>query len=91
MRFPQVVERVDEPERERGEPYRLPENCPSCGTALVERGPFTVCPNSFACPAQLTGRLQHYGSRQGLDVEGLGEETASAVVVSGRERIDHRP
>lgn len=81
--IPQVVERIEEPGRERGVPYRLPEDCPSCGTRLVERGPFTVCPNSFGCPAQLTGRIQHYGSRQGLDIEGLGEETARLLVSSG--------
>lgn len=81
--IPQVVERIEEPGRERGIPYRLPEVCPSCGTRLVERGPFTVCPNSFACPAQLIGRIQHYGSRQGLDIEGLGEETAKLLVSAG--------
>jgi DNA ligase (NAD+) len=81
--IPQVVERIEEPERERGEPYRLPDDCPSCGTPLIERGPFTVCPNNFACPAQLIGRIQHYGSRQGLDIEGLGEETAKLLVSTG--------
>ena len=81
--IPQVVERIEEPERERGEAFRLPDGCPSCGTSLVERGPFTVCPNSLACPAQLIGRIQHYGSRQGLDIEGLGEETARLLVSAG--------
>lgn len=81
--IPQVVERIEEPGRERGQEYRLPAGCPSCGTELVERGPFTVCPNSFACPAQLVGRIQHYGSRQGLDIEGLGEETAKLLVSDG--------
>ncbi len=58
----------------------MPAECPSCGTELEERGPFTVCPNSFGCPAQLVGRIQHFGSRQALDIEGLGEETAKLLV-----------
>jgi DNA ligase (NAD+) len=58
----------------------MPAGCPSCGTELEERGPFTVCPNSFGCPAQLVGRIQHFGSRQALDIEGLGEETAKLLV-----------
>jgi len=78
--IPQVVERIEEEGRERGDPFRMPETCPSCGTELEERGPFTVCPNSFGCPAQLVGRIQHFGSRHALDIEGLGEETAKLLV-----------
>ena len=78
--IPQVVERVEEEDHERGEEFRMPADCPSCGTELEERGPFTVCPNSFGCPSQLVGRIQHFGSRQALDIEGLGEETAKLLV-----------
>ncbi len=78
--IPQVVERVEEEDHERGEEFRMPVGCPSCGTELEERGPFTVCPNSFGCPAQLVGRIQHFGSRPALDIEGLGEETAKLLV-----------
>ena len=81
--IPQVVERVDEPGRKRAPPYRMPSNCPSCGTSLVERGPFTLCPNRFGCPAQLAGRLEHFASRDALDIEGLGEETAKLLVTEG--------
>lgn len=83
--IPQVVERIDTGE-ERGEPFRMPERCPSCDTPLVKRGPYTVCPNGFECPAQLVGRLTHYGSRGGLDIEGLGERTAVQLVERGLVR-----
>jgi DNA ligase (NAD+) len=81
--IPQVVERIEEPDRERGPEWRMPDVCPSCGTALTERGPFTVCPNSFECPAQLVGRIVHFASRNALDVEGLGDETAKQFVNEG--------
>jgi DNA ligase (NAD+) len=84
--IPQVVERIDESGRERGEPFRMPRDCPSCGTPLVERGPYTICPNSFECPAQLAGRIQHFASRSALDIEGLGEETAKQLVAEGLVR-----
>ncbi len=80
--IPEIVERI-ESEDEREPPYGLPERCPSCDTPLTERGPFTICPNSFACPAQLAGRLEHLGSRGALDIEGLGEETARLLVETG--------
>ncbi len=81
--IPQVVERVPEEGRERGEAFSMPESCPSCGTPPVERGPFTVCPNHFGCAAQLKGRLVHFGSRHAMDIEGLGEETATLFVNLG--------
>ncbi len=80
--IPQVVERIDDG-RERAAPWRMPEHCPSCGHELVERGPFSLCPNTFDCPAQRAGRLQHFGSRDALDIEGLGEETARLLVDRG--------
>ncbi len=82
--IPQVLERVEEPGRKRAAKYRMPKTCPSCDTALVESGPFTICPNTFECPAQLVGRIQLFGCRDALDVEGLGGETAKLFV---RERL----
>ncbi len=84
--IPQVVERIEEPDRERSEPWRMPADCPSCGTSLIERGPFTVCPNSFECPAQLVGRIVHFASRNALDIEGLGDESAKLFATQGLVR-----
>ncbi|HEV2846078.1 MAG TPA: NAD-dependent DNA ligase LigA, partial [Thermoanaerobaculia bacterium] len=81
--IPQVIERIDEPDRERGPEWKMPDRCPSCHTQLTERGPFTVCPNSFECPAQLAGRIVHFASRDALDVEGLGDETSKLFVAQG--------
>jgi DNA ligase (NAD+) len=84
--IPQVIERLEEPERERAPAWTMPDACPSCGTPLVERGPFTVCPNGFECPAQLAGRVVHLASREALDAEGLGEESAKLFVAHGLVR-----
>ncbi|MEZ4417335.1 MAG: NAD-dependent DNA ligase LigA [Gemmatimonadota bacterium] len=78
--IPQVLERVPEPGHKRHAAYALPAACPACGTPVVLKGPFTLCPNRFGCPAQLKGRLVHFGSRGALDIEGLGEETAKLLV-----------
>ena len=81
--IPQVLERIEEPGRERAEPWVMPAECPSCEALLEPRGPYTFCPDLFACPAQLAGRIQHLGSRHALDIEGLGEETANLLVRQG--------
>lgn len=65
---------------ERG--FVMPEHCPSCGTALApaKDGDVDVrCPNTRSCPAQVTERIAHIGSRGALDIEGLGDEAASAL------------
>jgi DNA ligase (NAD+) len=81
--IPHVLERIEEEGHERPEPWSMPPACPSCGTPLVERGPFSVCDNGFGCPAQRAGRLQHFASRDALDIAGLGGEIAALLVDEG--------
>jgi len=81
--IPQVVGRVKEKGRKRGEEFTMPDRCPSCDAELEERGPFTVCPNRFGCVAQLTRGIEHFASRGALDIEGLGEETSTLLVDRG--------
>jgi len=78
--IPQVVERLEEAGVDRGPPFEMPGECPACGTPVLEDGPATLCPNHFGCPAQLKGRLVHFASRSGLDIEGLGSETVNMLV-----------
>jgi DNA ligase (NAD+) len=80
--IPQVVE-VLEHEAERHAPFEMPTECPACGTPVYEDGPRTICPNRFGCPAQLKARIVHFGAREALDIEGLGEETANLFVERG--------
>lgn len=84
--IPQVVERVEEEGKERRPPFRMPDHCPACGTEVEVKGPYTVCANRFGCPAQLKGRIVHFGSRGALDIEGLGDETANLLVERGLVR-----
>jgi len=78
--IPEVVERVPQPREKRAEPFRMPRKCPECAIAIVQEGPFDRCPNGLACPAQLKGAIQHFGSRDALDIRGLGKETVDALV-----------
>lgn len=83
--IPQVVEVVERGD-DRSAPFEMPDRCPSCRTELVRRGPFLVCPNAFGCPAQLRGRIEHFASRNALDIEGLGEKVAGQLVDTGKAR-----
>ena len=81
--IPQVVERVEEEGVDRGVEFKIPDNCPVCEVGVVERGPFSYCPNRFGCAAQLKRGILHFSSREGLDIEGLGEEVCSMLVDKG--------
>ena len=73
-----VVELRDGTERE----FVMPTECPACGTPLrsMKEGDVDLrCPNARSCPAQVRGRVEHVGSRGGLDIEALGEVTAAAL------------
>jgi DNA ligase (NAD+) len=73
-----VVELRDGTERE----FVMPTRCPECGTPLAPAKEGDVdlrCPNTFSCPAQVRGRVEHVGSRGALDIEVLGEVTAAAL------------
>lgn len=62
--------------------FVMPRNCPECGTELraMKEGDIDLrCPNARGCPAQVRGRIEHIGSRGGLDIEGLGEVAAAAL------------
>jgi DNA ligase (NAD+) len=78
--IPEIVERLPARGGKRRPPFRMPARCPACGTRVVREGPLTRCPNRFGCPAQLKRSLQHFASEGALDVEGIGEETADALV-----------
>lgn len=73
-----VIERRDGTQHE----WIMPKNCPECGAELraMKEGDIDLrCPNARACPAQVRGRVEHIGSRGGLDIEVLGEITAAAL------------
>ena len=78
--IPEIVEVLPRRSGKRQRPFRMPRRCPACGTPVVTDGPTTACPNRFGCPAQLKRSLQHFASEGALDVQGIGEETANALV-----------
>jgi DNA ligase (NAD+) len=83
--IPEVVKRVPIGGTGRHAPFVMPTRCPECHTRLMHEGPFDRCPNGLTCPAQLKRTIQHFGSREALDIRGLGRETADALVSAGLE------
>tara|TARA_R110002073_G_scaffold64719_3_gene161902 strand:- start:9881 stop:11923 length:2043 start_codon:yes stop_codon:yes gene_type:complete len=82
--IPKVV-RVEKHERKiERPPFQFPTHCPVCSTELVrdDGGVYIRCP-SPECPAQLRQRLIYFGSRPGMDIDGLGDELVDLLVQRG--------
>ena len=56
-----------------------PNNCPSCGTKLIEIGAHIFCENTLSCKPQLLKNIVHFASRDAMNIEGLSEKTAEQL------------
>lgn len=83
--IPEVVRAI--PEKRNGEErdFRFPSVCPSCGEPVFrdeDEGAAWRCTNS-ACPAQLSRGIEHFASKDAMDIEGLGPQLVEALLSAG--------
>ena len=78
--IPDVTEVV---EPASGDQFDFPERCPVCEAAVEREGPLAFCPAGLGCPAQREAAIEHYASRDALDIEGLGEERVEQLLDAG--------
>ncbi len=82
--IPQVVGPLREQRDGSERPFAPPANCPVCGTPSV-RYPDEVmryCPNPL-CPGRTVEGIIHFGSRDAMDIRGLGAERVRQLVEAG--------
>lgn len=82
--IPEVV-RVVKEDRTGGEViFNMPEICPACGARVHREGDEAAyrC-TSPDCPAQLLRSLEHFVSRDAMDIEGMGPSVVEKLVESG--------
>lgn len=79
--IPHVVKVIKDKRSGHEKKYHLPKKCPACGETVIkpEGEAATRCINT-SCPAQLKGSLEHFGSKQALDIDGLGEKLVDQLV-----------
>ena len=82
--IPEVLDVVLDKRPPNTTPFKLPLVCPECG-APVLRDPDGValrCTDS-ACPAQLLRAIEHFASRNAMDIDGLGKAIVESLVSGG--------
>lgn len=75
---------VDKKYRDNQIEFRMPEKCPSCGERVVREKDEAAyrCVNS-ECPAQLSRSLEHFVSRDAMNIDGCGEAQINALIAAG--------
>jgi len=79
--IPAVLRVVKEKRPAGSAPFVFPTACPECGseTRRIEGEVALRCLN-VECPAQVRGRLEHFASRQCMDIEGMGIAVVNQLV-----------
>ena len=82
--IPQVIGPVEERRTGEETPFRMPDWCPDCGTAVVKSEDEAMhrCPNA-SCPAQFFELLKHFVGKGAMDIDGLGERWCYALIEAG--------
>lgn len=79
--IPEVV--CAHPEKRDGTqiPFHMPNHCPSCGHEVVQaEGEVAVRCINPACPAQLSRGIEHFASKDAMDIDGLGPQIVDALI-----------
>lgn len=83
--IPQVVG-VDLSRRPEGaRPISFITHCPECGAPLTryEGEAANYCTNQSTCPPQIKGRIEHFISRDAMNIDSLGPETIADYYAHG--------
>ena len=70
-------------------PFEMPTVCPSCGEPVFkEEGEAAVRCTNASCPAQLSRGIEHFASKDAMDIDGLGPQIVEALI---RSDLIHDP
>ncbi|MGJ4729201.1 NAD-dependent DNA ligase LigA [Luteimonas sp. SDU101] len=83
--IPEIVRVIEERRPASAVPWTMPSHCPVCGSELVreEGAAAWRCSGGLSCPAQRREAVRHFASRRAMDIEGLGDRQAEALVEFG--------
>lgn len=80
--IPEVVKSHPELRGDTTREFFMPTHCPSCGEPVfydADEGAATRCTNS-RCPAQLSRGIEHFASKDAMNIEGLGPQLVEALL-----------
>lgn len=82
--IPEVVRVLPELRPADAKPFTMPTHCPECAQPLVrETGEAVIRCVNASCPAILRKAIEHWASRDAMDIRGLGEKWVQQLVEGG--------
>lgn len=82
--IPQVMGVVLEKRLDSSVPYQFPNHCPSCQSQLYKaEGEVAWRCQNLSCPPQIRGRIEHFSSKNCMDIENLGTAVVDQLVSRG--------
>lgn len=82
--IPEIV-RVDKTKRDGSQKaFIMPDKCPVCNAEVVvdKSGTMVRCPNPL-CEAQIYRKIEHFASKEAMDIEGMGPSITEQLINSG--------
>ncbi len=66
-------------------PYEMPSHCPSCGEPVSKAADeaATRCTNNASCPAQIERSIEHFASRDAMNIDGMGPAVVKLLIKEG--------
>ncbi len=83
--IPEIVSVCKEERTGAETPYEMPHICPSCGEVVSRDADeaATRCTNNTSCPAQIERSIEHFASRDAMNIEGMGPAVVKLLIGAG--------
>ncbi len=83
--IPEVVRALPEKRDGSERAFMMPTTCPSCGEPVTydaDEAAAARCTNS-ACPAQLSRSIEHFASKNAMNIDGMGPQIVELLLSEG--------
>lgn len=83
--IPEIVSVCKEERTGAEVPYEMPSHCPSCGEPVSKTAgeAATRCTNTSSCPAQTERSIEHFASRDAMNIDGMGPAAIKLLLKEG--------
>ena len=79
--IPEIVEVKKDKRTGNEKEFEMPRICPVCGAEAVrEEGESAIRCTGIECPAKLVRNLEHFVSREAMNIDGLGEKIIAQLL-----------
>jgi len=79
--IPKIVKVIPEKRPPDARPYTLPSQCPVCHHPVHRpEGEAVARCSNLSCPAQIKGRIEHFVSKNAMDIDGMGTKIIDQLV-----------